>query len=208
MADRPYVIGLTGNISTGKTTVARMLASLGACVIDADMVAHELMRPWTAVHSDVVARFGEQILRPGGEIDRQRLGALVFADPVALRSLDDIVHPAVVQETRRRLDACTARVAVVEAIKLLEAGMDHDCDVVWVVTLPRELQIERLIERTGLTKPQAEQRVDAQPPQEDKIARADELIDNSGTLADTRAQIQRAWADLPKVHAEKGRRSC
>jgi dephospho-CoA kinase len=197
MAERPYVIGLTGNIATGKTTVARMLAALGACVIDADLVAHELMRAGTAVHRALVARFGETILGPDGEIDRQRLAAIVFADPAALADLDATVHPAVVRETPRLVAECAAPVAVVEAIKLLEAGMDRQCDAVWVVTLSRERQVDRLVRRSGLSREQAEQRVDAQPPQADKMARANVVIDNGGTLAETRAQVQAAWAQLP-----------
>jgi dephospho-CoA kinase len=205
LARRPYIIGLTGNIATGKSTVANMLAELGACVIDADRVAHGVMGAGSDVHGRLVTHFGRHILRVDGEIDRGRLGAIVFADPVALQALDAIVHPAVVVETRRRLESCTADVAVVEAVKLLEAGMDRECDAVWVVVLDREVQIERLMQRSGLSRATAQQRVDAQPSQEERAARADVVIDNGGTLAETYAQVLGAWRRISAAGAPPDR---
>ncbi|NLG50357.1 MAG: dephospho-CoA kinase [Chloroflexi bacterium] len=194
-----YVIGLTGNIATGKSTVADMLARLGACVLDADKLAHQVMRPGTETYRRIVGRFGEAILKPGGEIDRPALGAIVFADPAALRDLDGIVHPAVVEESLRWLQACDRPVAVIEAIKLLEANMHRYCDAVWVVTSSREQQVNRLVTTRSLTTEQAEQRIDAQPDPQEKIARADVVIDNSGSLDATRAQVLRAWNAIPGV---------
>ncbi len=190
---KPYVIGLTGNIATGKSTVARMLRDLGACIIDADQVAHDVMRAGTAVHAALVARFGEGILAANGEIDRRALAAIVFADPEALLALDAIVHPAVRVEVRHLVSECPDPVVVIEAIKLLEAGMDADCDSIWVVTAPRDVQIVRVMERSALTREEAEQRIDAQGPQCDKVQRADTVIDNSRSLACTRRQVERAW---------------
>jgi len=189
----PYVIGLTGNIATGKSTVARMLGDLGACIIDADQVAHGVMRAGTAVHAALVERFGEGILAANGEIDRRALGAIVFADSKALLALDSLVHPAVRVEVRRLVSECAQPVVVIEAIKLLEAGMDADCDTIWVVTAPRDVQIVRVLQRSALTREQAEQRVDAQGPQCDKVRRADTVIDNAGSLDYTRWQVERAW---------------
>ena len=194
-----YVIGLTGNIATGKSTVAAMLASLGAEVIDADLLAHEVMRPDTVASGRIVERFGRGILAPSGEIDRQALGAIVFADPAALADLERIVHPAVVHETLHRLARSARPVAVVEAIKLLEANMRQHTDAVWVVTSPRRQQLERMVRSRGLTPAQAAMRIDAQPPQADKIARADVVIDNSRHLAVTWRQVVRAWNALPGV---------
>ena len=196
--DRPAtVIGLTGNIAVGKSTVASMLAELGAWVLDADRLAHELMSPGTDVHRRICKQFGAQVLStpedPQSAIDRRALGDIVFRDPEALRALEEIVHPAVVAETLRRLAACAAEVAVIEAIKLLEAEMHRYCDMVWVITATREQQMERLMQTRGLTEDEAAVRIDAQPPAEDKIARADVVIDNSASIEATRAQVVAAW---------------
>ena len=196
-----YIIGLTGNIATGKSTVAKMLEGLGAYVIDADELAHEVMRAGTAVNRRIVARFG-QVCMPDGEIDRRELGALVFSDPKALGDLEEMIHPVVLKETARRLQACSKGVGVVEAIKLLETDLCKLCDAIWAVTSHREQQVERLVRTRGLTKEQALLRIDAQSPVADKVARADLVIDNSGELRETRAQVLRAWNAIPGVIAE------
>lgn len=190
------VIGLTGNIATGKSTVARILAELGATVIDADRLAHEAMRPGAPTYEQIVARFGARILTQEGEIHRPALAGIVFSDAGALAVLESIVHPWVVQEVRRRLAACESSVAVVEAIKLLEAQLHTDCDVVWVVTAPRPLQLARLTGLRGMTLEQAERRVDAQSPQEDKVARADLVIENDGSPEELRRQVLAGWKGL------------
>ena len=192
------IIGLTGNIGTGKSTVAGMMAELGAEVIDADKVAHEVMRAGTPAHAAVVEAFGPGVLAPDGEIDRKQLGALVFADPAALARLEAIAHPATIEEIRRRVGDTSAAVVVVEAIKLIEAGMADAYDSVWVTTCRREQQIRRIVDQRGQSRAEAEQRARAQPPQKDKIARADVVIDNSRSLAQTRAQVQAAWERLDK----------
>lgn len=193
---RPLLIGLTGNIATGKSTVAGMLAELGAEVIDADGVAHEVMRAGSSVHAQIVAAFGSAVLSPDGEIDRRRLGDIVFVDPAALARLEVIVHPAVIAETGRRIAASRAPAVVVEAIKLIESGMADGCDSVWVTTCRPAQQIRRLMDGRKMSRAEARRRVQAQPPQEDKIARADVVIDTGGTLAQTRAQVQAAWERL------------
>lgn len=190
---RPLLIGLTGNISTGKSTVARMLAEMGAEVIDADRVAHEVMRAGTPAHACIVEAFGPQVLAPGGEIDRARLGAIVFADPGSLARLESIVHPATLAVIDHRITATAAQVVVVEAIKLIEAGMADACASVWVTTCRQEQQVARIVQGRGSSQAEAEQRVRAQPPQGEKIARADVVVDTSGSLAWTRAQVQAAW---------------
>jgi dephospho-CoA kinase len=190
------LIGLTGNIGTGKSTVAAMLAELGAEVIDADHVAHEVMQAGTLGHRRVIEAFGPDVLDPDGEIDRARLGAIVFADPAALMRLEAIVHPATLEAINRRVAATPAAVVVVEAIKLIESGMADGCDSVWVTTCRPEQQVHRIMGGRGLTRAQAEQRVRAQPPQEEKIAHADVVIDTTGSLSRTRAQVQAAWERL------------
>jgi dephospho-CoA kinase len=194
--ERPFLIGLTGNIATGKSTVAEMLAHLGAETIDADKVAHGVMRPGTEVYRRIVEAFGARILTPDGKIDREKLGAIVFNDPQALTRLEAIVHPATLQAIDRRVTAAAANVVVVEAIKLIESGLANRCDSVWVVTCRREQQIERLVRHRDLGREEARQRVEAQPPQEEKVDRADVVIDNSGPLAATREQVEAAWDEV------------
>lgn len=188
-----YLIGLTGNIATGKSTVARMLQELGATVIDADALVHELQRKSTSTYDAIVAAFGPGILDRAGEIDRRALGAIVFADPAQLRVLESILHPAVLIESMQRINAATTPVVVYEAIKLIEAGRAEMCDALWVVTARYEVQLERLKRDRRMSESEARQRVDAQPPQGEKIQRATVVIDNSGTLQETRQQVEAAF---------------
>ncbi len=192
-ARRPLLIGLTGNIGTGKSTIAEMLSKLGAEIVDADKVAHAVMRPGSPVHARIVEVFGSEVQGQGGEIDRERLGALVFADPEALTTLESIVHPATLEAIRRRVRSASAEVMAIEAIKLIEAGLAELCDSVWVATCRPEQQVTRVVEGRGLSRAEAELRVRAQPPQEEKVARADVVIDTAGTLSWTRAQVHEAW---------------
>lgn len=190
---RPIVVGLTGNIGTGKSTVAAMLADLGAHVIDADKVAHEVMRPGTRVHARVAQVFGPGVLTTEGEIDRRRLAAIVFSDSAALARLEAIVHPATLEAIERQISATSAGVVIIEAIKLIESGLTSACDAIWVTTCTPEQQIRRIVGARGLTRAEARQRMEAQPPQEEKVALADVVIDNAGSLAKTRAQVEAAW---------------
>jgi dephospho-CoA kinase len=199
-----YLIGLTGNVATGKSLVARMLRDLGAHVIDADAVAHDLERKGAPVYDAIVAAFGESILRPDGEIDRAQLGVRVFSDPQALRRLEAIVHPAVGKAIEKRLsDLPRVRpipdfrtVAVIEAIKLIEAGLHQRCDALWVVTCRPGLQLDRLMRTRGLNEADARQRIVAQPPQSDKAALADVLIENNGTVDELGAQVKHHWDQI------------
>ncbi|MBL7201459.1 MAG: dephospho-CoA kinase [Anaerolineae bacterium] len=212
MGKRPYVIGLTGNIATGKSVVGRTLSRLGAEHIDADRLAHQVMAPGTPACKEIAAAFGAQVLQPDGAIDRRRLGAIVFSDPEALSRLEAIVHPHVIARTRQRIATSSAPEVVIEAIKLFESGMVRSlCDAVWVVTAPREAQIRRLTEGRGLSYDEAVLRVDAQPPQEEKAARADVVIANGGPLEALTRQVERAWAeigrgDLAQVQTSDGKR--
>jgi len=196
---KPYLIGLTGNIATGKSVVGRFLGELGARVIDADQVAHEVMRPGGPAYDPVVEAFGPEILGDDGTIDRGRLGAIVFQDAAALRRLEAAVHPAVIAEVAGRIAGATEPVVVVEAIKLIEAGMHRAYDALWVVTAPRRVQIARLVAQRGLSEAEAALRVDAQPPQAEKVALADRVLANVGSLADLRVQVEAAWAQIPQA---------
>lgn len=196
MKKSPYLLGLTGNIATGKSVVAQMLAELGAQVIDADQVAHEMMRPGGPAYDAVVEAFGREILGSQGAVDRVKLGAIVFRSPEALERLEAAVHPAVLAEVDRRITQTTKPVVVVEAIKLIEAGMHRRYDAVWVVTARRGVQIARLISTRDLPEEEAAMRIDAQPPQAEKVALADVLLANDGNLAELRHQVEAAWADV------------
>ncbi len=193
---RPYLIGVTGNIACGKSTVLQELRRLGAATLDADVIAHEVMRAGTEVHRAIVEAFGRQILDPDGEIDRRVLGGIVFADPEALARLERIVHPAVLEVTWAWLEQVQEEVAAIDAIKLIESGMADHCDEVWVVTCPEEEQLRRLTVYRGLSRSEALARIWAQPPQEEKVARADVVIDNSGSREETRRQVRAAWAAM------------
>jgi dephospho-CoA kinase len=196
---RPYVIGLTGNIATGKSTVGKALSELGAEHVDADKLAHRVIAPNTPAWEKIVATFGAKILKSDGEIDRRKLGDIVFADADALARLEAIVHPQVVAHIEQLIatwavSAEAKSVIVIEAIKLIESGIaDQLCDTVWVVAAPREAQIQRLGELRRLSYADAALRVDAQPPQEDKLARADTVIDNSGNVDEMMVQVRREW---------------
>jgi dephospho-CoA kinase len=191
-----YLIGLTGNIATGKSTVAKMLQELGATVIDADALVHELQRKGTATFDAIVAAYGSGILDRSGEIDRKALGAIVFADPAQLKVLEGILHPAVLIESMRRINEAPTPVVVYEAIKLIEAGRVEMCNALWVVTARYEVQLERLKRDRGLSEAEARQRIDAQPPQSQKVQRATVVIDNSGTLQETRQQVEVAFRGI------------
>jgi dephospho-CoA kinase len=190
------LIGLTGNIACGKSTVAKMLGELGAEVIDADRLVHELMAPGTETWRAILRRFGHEISRPDGTIDRSRLAGTVFRDPEALRNLEAILHPEVRRLAEARIAASERPVVVLEAIKLIESGWHERADSVWVVTCAREQQIRRLMETRGMERGDAETRVDAQAPPEDKVRHADVVIDNSGSIEEARTQVEAAWGTM------------
>ena len=196
---QPYLIGLTGNIACGKSAVLAALAEHGAATIDADRVVHALMEPGESVWAAVRDAFGPGVMTEDGRIDRRALGAIVFADRAQLARLEGLTHPAVRVWIVARLAALAREgiaVAVVDAIRLYEGGWAERCDETWVVTCDPEQQLARLMARNGFTEAEARQRIAAQPPQAEKVARADVVIDNSGTPAATRTQVDAAWAKV------------
>jgi dephospho-CoA kinase len=199
----PYRIGLTGNIATGKSTVGHMLVELGAELIDGDVLAHRVIQPEGPAYAEVVRAFGADILSADQTIDRRRLAAMVFSDPAALRLLEGLIHPPVLAETQRLIAASPAPVVVVEAIKLLESGMAKGYEAIWVTTCPERLQLSRLMRTRHLARADALQRIRAQAPQAEKIARAQVVIDTSGSLQRTRAQVKAAWRAIPLLHQEQ-----
>jgi dephospho-CoA kinase len=205
-----YVIGLTGNIGAGKSTVLLMLQELGAQAIDADAVARDVMKPGQQAYCEILDAFGQGILGPSGGIDRAELGRRAFSNPVALQRLEQIVHPAVVDHIAHQIEHACSTVVVVEAIKLIESGMvARFCDALWVVCAPMEKRLERLMRNRGMERDIALQRIAAQPPQEEKVAVANVIIDNSGTLEGTKAQVLAAWERLPAgVRRAARKRAC
>jgi dephospho-CoA kinase len=204
MVRRAHVIGLTGNIATGKSTVAAMLAELGAEVIDADRLVHSMQGPSSPLAGPLSAAFGPQVVNADGSINRPALGQVVFSDPAKLEELERLIHPAVVERMRLATEEPGAPVLVLDAIKLFEAGIAAFCDEVWVTDAGRETQIVRIMSRNNVDRSEAERRIDAQPPQAEKIARADLVIDNDGALDDTRAQVLAAWKRLTRQDASPG----
>jgi dephospho-CoA kinase len=191
------IIGLTGNIATGKTTVLAYLASLGAFIIDADKLAHKAMELGGLAYQKIVDAFGRKILNSDGTINRKLLGDIVFSDASALGRLEQIVHPAVFTLARRMIEEAKSSVIVLEAVKLLEAGMLVTlCDEVWVVASTPELQLKRLMEKRGMDEERARRRMEMQSPQAAKINQADRVIYNTGTLEELYAQLDAIWADL------------
>jgi len=198
----PYIIGLTGNIACGKSTVRGMIAAHGAATLDADALVHDLYMPGDPIYRAVVATFGADILGMDAEIDRRALGRKVFGDPAALARLEGLTHPAVIERTWAWVARQTTPVVVVDAVKLIEAGIADGCDAVWVVTCPLVEERRRLMTRPGMSAAEADRRLAAQAPDAAKIARAAVVIENGGPLDATRAQIDRAWAAIPHQPAD------
>ncbi len=197
-----YVIGLTGNIGTGKSVVRRMLEHLGALGIDADAFSHRAIAKGAPGYNQVIQTFGRWILDSQGEIDRARLGRLVFSDPQALAQLEAIIHPLVIQAVDWLIGRSNKPVVVVEAIKLLEAEMHKSCDSVWVVVAPPEVQLARLVQRRKMSESEARQRIQAQSPQQAKVAAARVIINNAGSFEDTWRQVSAAWQKtVPAIQA-------
>ena len=190
------VIGLTGGIGTGKSTVSAMLADLGSVIINADLVGHEAYLPHQNVWEQVVAVFGRDILADDDQVDRRKLGAIVFQDPTALQRLNVIVHPWIFQRIAQLLDELRGkgtRVAVVEAALLIEAGWRSLADQVWVTVAGEEQVVQRLQTRNGLTPEQVRDRMRTQLSTEERKQYADVVIDTSGTLEDVRAMVRSLW---------------
>ena len=193
------IIGLTGGIACGKSTVSRVLRALGAAIIDADALAHELSQPNAPIFNAYVERFGREIVTAGGTLDRATIAARVFSDPAVRAEVDAVTHPLIRTAAEERLCAARAaekRAAVLDVPLLFEAGWDTLADEVWVVALPAEEQIARLLARDKtMSEGEARARISAQMPLAEKCARADIVIDNSGTVEETRECIEQLWRE-------------
>jgi dephospho-CoA kinase len=194
-----YVIGLTGGIGSGKSTVAQMLERMGAALLSADIVGHEVYLPGQPAWREVVDAFGRQIVAEDGTIDRKGLGAIVFSDPEQLRRLNAITHPRMKEMMRAKLEAQRARgtqVAVLEAALLLDAGWDDLADEVWVTVAPPEVVAARTAKRSGLSVEEVLRRIEAQMSNEERAARSQVIIDTDCPLERTREQVDEEWRRL------------
>jgi dephospho-CoA kinase len=191
-----YIIGLTGNIATGKSVVRKMLEHLGAFGLDADALAHQVLAKGGPGNAPVAKLFGEWVVGADGGINRARLGKLVFADPEALAALEHIIHPLVSKGLDFLISRSRANVVVIEAIKLIESGWAQDVDALWVVNASESVQVARLVEKRKMSPVEAKQRLTAQGPQTDKLKAAKFIVDNSGSFDDTWAQVQAAFGKV------------
>jgi len=195
--------GLTGGVASGKSTVARMFEELGAKVIEADRIGHELLGSTQPPYNEIVRRFGKELLDASGEIDRRRLGAIVFSDAAKLRELNAILHPRIIERVEAEAQRYHAQdpraVILVDAALIFEAGIGGRFAKVIVAWCPPEMQIERLMAKAGLSRKEAEQRVASQIPADEKRRRADYVIDCSGSPEDTRKQVERLFLELRRI---------
>lgn len=202
-------VGLTGGIASGKSNVAGIFSELGAFVVDADHLAHRLIHSGQPAYDEVVKRFGRQIVDDRGEIDRKRLGRLVFGDSQARAALNGILHPRVRAEAERQIAeaaaAGSARIALFDAALLVETGAFREFERLVVVCCARETQIERMIHRDGLSRDEALARIEAQAPLERKVALADYVIDTDGPRENTRRQTEAVFRRLLEDAGGRGR---
>jgi dephospho-CoA kinase len=192
------LIGLTGNIGSGKSTVARMFAARGVPIIDADALTRELQAPGQPAYVDIAAAWPEAIA-PDGQLDRRRLADIVFSQPAALKRLEAIMHPRIQTLSRQRTDAFAEAghpLVLYEASLLVESGRDRELDGLIVVTASAATRIARVVARDGVREDDVRARMRAQLPQEDKVRRANHVIDNDGDLAATEAQVERVLSEL------------
>ncbi|MBW8011488.1 MAG: dephospho-CoA kinase [Chloroflexi bacterium] len=197
-----FVIGLTGNIATGKSVVRKMLEHLGVYGIDADALSHRVISKGAPGYSQVIDSFGNWLLDENGDIDRDKLGKLVFSDAEALKKLEAIVHPLVGQAVDHLVKKSPREVVVIEAIKLLDGSLLSACDTIWVATSPEKEQLSRLAEKRGMDEASARERMNTQSSQEEKVAAANTVIQNDGSFEETWKQVKEEWKKLFPDQAE------
>ncbi|SRR6266498_1194721 len=202
------LVGLTGGIGSGKSTVSAMLAERGAEVIDADRIAREVLMPGTHAWCKIRDHFGPGVLFPNGSIDRQVLADIVFGDKSKLALLNEITHPAILKRIAERLEDAQDRdvIVVLDAALLIETGLAQRVDVLIVTHSPTGVQVKRL-QAMGMPSVQAHARIAAQTSPEERLARADIVIDNAGSLEDLVRQVDETWKELERLHAEQSGRA-
>ncbi|HEX5908437.1 MAG TPA: dephospho-CoA kinase [Propionibacteriaceae bacterium] len=196
-------VGLTGGIASGKSLVAAELAARGATIIDADVLAREVVEPGTPALAAIIERFGADVVQDG-QLDRAQLAQIVFADPLARRDLERIVHPAVRARAAELERAAGDAAVVVHVIPLLvETGQQENFDLVVTVDADHEIQVQRLMARNGFTRAEAEARIAAQASREERTRVADVVLDNTGSIGHLREQIDALWAELSSTVARQ-----
>ena len=193
------VIGLTGGIGSGKSTVSQFLAELGAVILNADKLGHEAFKPDTEIWREVVSAFGRQILTPNGDIDRKKLGEIVFGNPDSLARLNQIMHPRMYDMVKARLEEYRRQgvgVVVLEAPLLLEAGWTLLVDEVWVTAAPKSTMLKRLQERTGMTEQESLARIRAQMSDEERVKHAEVVINTDCSRDELKARVNSLWQKL------------
>ena len=198
------VIGLTGGIGTGKSEVARILKEIGAYIIDADKLGHSAYLPHSDIWEEVVKEFGNGVLLPDKEIDRKKLGSIVFNDPVQLAKLNEIMHPRMGKMVANLIAGLDAEVVVVEAALLLEAGWDALVDEVWCTGASEDIVVDRLKARNGLNREEAKKRIGAQMSVAERKLRSQVMIENNGDLAQLTTVIEQIWENRVITKVEKG----
>lgn len=200
-------VGLTGGISTGKTTIAALLVEKGAILIDLDELAHNVQLPETEVWREIVAVFGPEILNPDKTIDRNKLGAIVFGDPAKLQRLNAIVHPAVFREWQKRMREIESKqpdaIVLSDIPLLIEIGAQQRFDLILLVYIPRDKQMDRLIKRNGYSREFAEKRIASQMPIEEKVKFARIVVDNQGSQAEAQKKVEEVWEELLRLEKNK-----
>jgi dephospho-CoA kinase len=202
---KALILGVTGGIASGKTTVARMLQDLGAPLIDFDHLSRVVVEPGKPAWKQVVEYFGREILLPDQTINRKMLGAIVFSDPPKRKRLEDLLHPKIYEEYRRQIQTLILQHpnGIIQAVVplLIEANLQSWFHKVLLVYVPEEIQVQRLVARDQINREKALQIIRCQLPMEEKRGRADYIVDNSGTPEETRRQVQEIWEKLKAVHA-------
>ena len=192
------VIGLTGGIACGKSTASAYLKELGACIVDTDGISRATTKQGGKGYYAVLEHFGRDLLLENGEIDRRKLGGIVFADENKRKLLNALIHPIVIEESKEQMQAARDagyQVCILDVPLLFESGMETLCDETWLVYVPRAEQIRRIGERDGLDEKAAAARIDSQMPLEEKMRRADRAIDTSGTIEETQAKLKTLWEE-------------
>lgn len=195
------VIGLTGGIASGKSTVSALLKEKGAAIIDADKIAREIMTKCKPAWHEVVDYFGDEILNEDkNDIDRKKLADIVFSDKAKLEVLNSITHPKIIEEIKRQVEEykkAGKKIIVIDAALLIEAGLNKIVDEVWVVAVNEEVQLQRLMTREkGITKDEAVKRIKSQMPLTEKLKFADRVIDNNSTIEETKNQVDKIWTKI------------
>lgn len=205
--DNRLVLAVTGGIASGKSVVARMLESLGAPVIDTDILARRVVEPEKPAWKDIVTYFGEEVLGENGHLNRKKLSAIVFRDPVKRKKLESFTHPIIMEALAKQVNEIAKKdpEAIIQAVVPLLIEINHQgyFHKVLVVHIPKEIQIERLVKRDGITEEEAANIIEAQMPIDDKLAYADFVIYNENSLEETRSQVKTLWKKLKEIQKER-----